>query len=213
VAQQLEHQHIDCGHLVLGLMRLEPSVAREMLEQHGLGYDAIKTAVSARAAEMPAPPQTETEPEPVSESAPHPLNLFVSGAVKHLEWIRESEADAQMKNGQWTCKQAMGHLIDYATAHHQWISRALVEPRVVGSGYPGEDRVVAQKYIGMPWRRLVRFWAALNHLIGHVILQVPEEKKQTRCKIGVEDEIPLEVLIERYISYTEGLVAQILVKG
>jgi hypothetical protein len=206
-ADLLEHKEIECGHLVLGLLRLEPSVVGEMLAPLGIGYESMKAALAARAERPPV--KREAEPSgPV-----HPLNLFVSGAAKHLEWMRETEGDQPLKPGPWTRKEAIGHLIDYATAHHQWISRALVEPRVVGSGYPGEDRTAAQKYAEMRWMKLVRLWAGLNHLLGHVILQLPAEKMGTPCRIGVADEIPLGTLIERYVSYTEGLVAQILTRG
>jgi hypothetical protein len=205
-ADLLHHKEIDCGHLMLGLLRLEPSAAGELLLPFGIGYDSVKAIVAAR-------PETVLKKEGEPSGPVHPLSLFVSGAARHLEFLREAEAHERLKAGAWTRKQAMGHLIDYATAHHQWISRAMVEPRVVAAGYPDQDRAAAQNYTHMRWAHLIRLWTALNHLLGHVILQVPEERKQTPCKIGVADEIPLQTLIERYVSYTEGLVAQVLTRG
>jgi Clp amino terminal domain, pathogenicity island component len=206
-ADELAHLHIDGVHLMLGLLRLEPSVVADMLGPHGIGYDSMKA--TARARQYDTPPKAEPEPA----GSAHPLSAFVSEAAKHLEWLREADADQHLKTGTWTRKQAIGHLIDYATAHHQWISRAMVEPRVAAAGYPDGGRGAAQKYEQMSWTRLVRLWTALNHLLGHVILQVPEEKKQTPCRIGVADEVPLDRLIAQYMSYTEGLVAEILMRG
>jgi hypothetical protein len=204
-ADLLHHHEIECGHLVLGLLRLEPSVVGELLAPLGIGYESMKATVAAHPVEAA---KEETEPSgPV-----HPLGLFVSEASRHLTFLRERDAGQHLKLGPWTRREAMGHLIDYATAHHQWISRAMVEPRMVGAGYPGEDRVAAQNYAQMPWSRLVRVWTALNELLGEVMLRVPEEKKQTPCKIGVTDEIPLATLMERYVSYTQSLVAQILTR-
>jgi len=203
-ADLLHHQEIECSHLVLGLLRLDPSVVAELLAPHGLGYEAMKATVAAQ----PVAEAAANEP-----SGPiHPLTQLVSEATKHLAFLRERDAGQHLKLGHWTRREAMGHLIDYATAHHQWISRAMVEPRMVAAGFPGEDRVTAQQYTRMPWSSLVRVWASVNYLLGHVMLQVPEEKKQTPCKIGVADEIPLETLMERYVSYTESLVAQILTR-
>jgi hypothetical protein len=205
-ADQLEHRHIDGVHLMLGLLRLEPSVAADMLGPHGIDYEFVKANARARRGELL--PERTSEPQ----GPLHPLTLFVTGAARHLEFMRDAEAEQHVKTGTWTRKQAMGHLIDYATAHHQWISGAMVEPRVVAAGYPDADRAAAQKYEQLPWMRLVRLWVAINQLLGHVILQLPEEKKQTPCRIGVADAVSLEKLIADYVAYTEGLVAQILMR-
>jgi hypothetical protein len=204
-ADQLQHKEIDCGHLMLGLLRLEPSAAGELLLPFGIGYDSVKAIVAAL-------PETALKKEGEPSGPVHPLSRFVSGAARHLEFLREAEAHEKLKAGPSTRKQAMGHLIDYATAHHQWISRAMVEPRVVAAGYPDLDRAAAQNYTRIRWMQLIHLWTGLNHLLGHVILQVPEESRQTPCKIGVADEIPLQTLIERYVAYTQGLMAQILTR-
>jgi hypothetical protein len=203
----LRHQEIDSDHLLLGLLRLTPSVAVELLQPHGIGYESVKAQAGTRRTPSPQP-QPEATPEPV-----HPLGAFVSEASKHLEWLRESDAAGKLKFGPYTRHEAIGHLVDYATAHHQWIARAMVEPRVVAAGYPAEDRVAAQNYAKVSWRRLVRTWTGLNHLLAHVIAQVPAEKLQTPCRIGVDGDVPLATLIERYVAYTQDMVARILTRG
>jgi hypothetical protein len=203
-ADLLRSREIECDHLVLGLLRLEPSVVAELLSPHGVGYPEVKASIAARAAKR----NVLAEPEG-SETA-HPFAQFVAEAVQHLEAVQESDSDEPLNTSPFTRKQAMGHLIDYATAHHQWIARALVEPRVVAAGYPAEDWVAAQQYGTLPWSPLVRLWAEVNRLIAHVVAQVPEGKNRTRCRIGVAEEMPLEMLIGRYVSYVQGLVAEIL---
>jgi hypothetical protein len=40
----------------------------------------------------------------------------------------------------WSRKEAVGHSIDWAAAHQQWLARALTAPELSASGYPEDSR-------------------------------------------------------------------------
>jgi Clp amino terminal domain, pathogenicity island component len=210
-ATALGHRRIAPGHLLLGLLRLDHSAVAEVLRPQGVDYDSLRqTVADLPSGETPKPPAVL----PSEPGGPlHPLNLFTFGSASHLLAIGESQADQPLKRLPLTRKEALGHLIDRATAHHQWISRALVEPRVTAAAYPDAARAAAQKYSHLRWSQLVHLWMSLNHLLAHVILQIPEGKLRTPCRIGVEEEMPLENLIRRYQEYCEDLMDQILAKN
>jgi len=46
----------------------------------------------------------------------------------------------------------------------------------------------------------------------HVLAQIPEDKLNLTCRIGIHDPIPLSKLIESYIEHCEDVVAQILAR-
>src|SRR5256885_710458 len=47
-ADALQHKHIDCGHLVLGLLMLKKSLAAEILRNNGVDYESFRNLVSTR---------------------------------------------------------------------------------------------------------------------------------------------------------------------
>jgi ATP-dependent Clp protease ATP-binding subunit ClpC len=50
-ADALNHKHIDTSHLVLGLLRVEESLAAKLLRAHGLAYERYREAVAKGAEE------------------------------------------------------------------------------------------------------------------------------------------------------------------
>ena len=106
----------------------------------------------------------------------------------------------------------MGRLVDLATTYHEWLARALTQPKFTAAGYPSDLWVEAQRYDDYPWEDLVDLWASLNRLLVHVLAQVPEEKLTIQCRIGIEDSRPLLAVIGRYVAECEDLLGQILAK-
>jgi hypothetical protein len=227
----LEHTVIDCGHLLLGLLRIENSVAATVLGQNGIDYETyrdqvVKPGVRPRGvreepfqAEPMEPPTNADEPEPKEAAAPSlavpiaTLHLLVAATAEHLDAYSNKDAIHRLKRKPWSRKEALGHLIDWATAHQQWIAVALSEPRLVATAYPGGEWVTAQKYNDYPWKDLVRLWVSINCLLIHVLEQIPEEKVNTSCRVGIAEPISLATLIERYVEHCEDIVGQILTAG
>jgi hypothetical protein len=195
-AEKLGSRPIDSAHLVLGLLAAAPELEK-LLRPHGIDRHSYREALFTRA------------PRPKQEIP----SVMVESRSHALEEIAESAAGQRLKRLPWTRKEALGHLIDWATAHHQWIARALVEKKVVAHGYPDGERVAAQKYAEMLWLDLVIAWLSMDDLLAQVILRIPPEKLETPCRIGIDAEVPLGRLIERYREYTKNLLAQICARG
>jgi len=200
----LRSPSIDCGHLLLGLLHLEASTAAVLLQEFGIEYAGFREVV----AQPPAPP-----PLPERASA-GPLGQAAADLEAMLATTRHLEENGgRLKRAGWTRKEALGHLIDWAGAHQQWLARALTEPKVTASGYPEDGWLSAQQYDDLDWRQLVALCVSLNRLMVHVIARIPEEKLDTPCRIGIAEPIPLQELVRRYVAHCEDIVAQLLMRG
>jgi hypothetical protein len=193
-ADELGSAAIDTGHLLLGLLKIEQTPVREILAQHGIDAEKVKAKLrTGSPARVRMPPMVRTDAA--------------------LEQISEDAAGRPLSRLPWSRKQALGHLIDWAAAHHEWIGRALVESKVVAHGYPLGERVEAARYNQMPWADLVIVWLALNDLVENIAAHLPPERLQIPCRIGIDPEKPLEKVLERYREYTGDLLAQICSAG
>lgn len=201
------HREIDCWHLTLGLLRLEDSMAALLLRESGIEYAALRTT----------PPESLTpHPLPAKPATTGPLLQPVAGLLTLLNTapnLAEVPDAPRLKRAPWTRKEALGHLIDWAAAHQQWIARALTAPQLTASGYPEDSWVAAQNYAELPWVEARTLWVSLNRLLSHVIEGIPQDKVHTPCRIGDAAAIPLRELIERYVAHCEDIVGQLLMRG
>ena len=215
-ADKLSHKSIDCGHLILGLLRVETCTAATLLRELGIDYDNYVEVVSNTLSSAPVTPPTLEQPQPPAASALldaiDALQRLVGETLRQLPEYSDSYADHRLKRKPWTRKEAFGHLVDWAAAHQQWFARAISEPRLVAESYPSDEWVPAQQYQHYAFQELVNLWVLLNRLLIHVLAQIPEDKLDLLCRIGVHDPIPLSKLIERYVDHCEDVVAQILAR-
>jgi hypothetical protein len=230
-SQALGHNFIDTGHLLLGMLRVETSMAAIVLRQQGVELEPLREIVRASAAPSPpiavAPNTAHTravehsnawDEQVVQAAAPVlagpliRLQELVEGVVKHLDTYSEGYAEQRLKRRPWSRKEALGHLLDCATTHHQWLARALTEPQLTVSARPQDDWVAAQQYRTYSWPDLVDLWVSMNRLLIHVIAGIPQEKVQIACRIGISESFPLWTLVDRYAGYSEDLVGQILAR-
>lgn len=228
-ADELQNRQIDCGHLVLALLRVESCMAAELLREHGIGYASYREIVRRTAALAPGhkpgfqPGERRAversslweQPEPDEPMAPSlrsdisALRQLVDGTVKHLDTYSDAYGEQHLKRKSWSRKEALGHLINSASAHHQWFTRALVEPLLTANEYPQEHWTSAQQYDGVAWQDLIDLWVGFNRLIVHVLALIPENKVGTPCRIGIEHPISLSKLIHQYVGQCEDLIGQI----
>ena len=231
-AEALGHGFIDTGHVLLGLLRVETSMAAIVLRQQGVTYDSSREFVRASAEPSPPSPVARKpariraversnpwdEAPGVQAAAPSlrapliRLQDLVEGTVKHLDAYSDAYGEQRLKRRSWSRKEALGHLIDCATTHHQWLARALTEPQLTAPGHPMEDWVSAQQYQTFSWPDLVDLWVSMNRLLIHIIAVIPEDKVKTACRIGIGEPLPLGTLIDHYIGYAEDVVGQILAR-
>jgi len=226
-AEALGHKTIEACHLVLGLLREKSGVAA-LLEENGIDHATLLEIVrkmperppERSTSWVPAPveePELEPErPEPAAASLQAPLSrLFglLAGARPHLKAFSHADGALRLKRKDWTRRQAMGHLVDWATTHHNWIARALTEPKVTTATYPLDEWVAAQQYDALDLDDLVELWLSLNQLLLHVMAQVPEAKLATPFRVGIDEPTTLLGVIERYVEHCEDLVAQVLMRS
>jgi len=193
---------IDSFHLTLGVLRIERCAAGDLLRKHGIESVMLRSIAGGQK-KVPSPAPARSDPAAELEE-------LVAKTRKHLKRYADVYGEQPLLKKPWTRKQALGHLVDWAAAHHVWLARALTEPRLVSSGYPADDWVSAQKYENYVWQEIVDLWSALNLLLIHVLAKIPEDKRDLECRIGGEGPIPLSKLIEQYVEHCEGVVASIL---
>jgi hypothetical protein len=232
---ELNHKVIECGHLVLGLLRIENSIAAAALQQAGIDSASYRQVVT----ESPSPRDRNLEDPrrhrpnrirpierlrqgeeraatkslaPSLQDQIDTLAELVEATVNHISAYSAAYGEKRLKRKPWSRKEAFGHLIDWATAHQQWFARALMAPKVVVLGYPPDEWVSAQKYATFQWEDIVDLWLLVNRLLIHVLSQIPEEKLKMPFHIGIEEPIPLAEVVDRYIAHYEDLVGQILAR-
>lgn len=234
-SEALHHKVIDCGHLVLGLLHMENSVAVAALQQFGIDGPSHRDLVIA--SPLPRernPERTRSVRQVITRAIDRPrrwddlrtketaapslrdtvdaLADLVEGTAEHIQAYSEVYGQQRLKRKPWTRKEAFGNLIDWATTHQQWFARALTEPKVVASGYPPDEWVSAQQYGSFQWIDVVDLWLSVNRLLIHVLAQIPEDKLKIPFHIGIEKPIPLAEVIDRYVAHCEDLVGQILAR-
>ena len=217
-AQHLSHSTIDSGHLVLGVFAIGGKAAEALIHQ-GVEPDEYREALRARGGgssevrPVVEPPKPAARLRGISESAApslretvSKLDQLVEEVLSHLSTPSENVGYRRLKRKAWTRKEAVGHLIDWATTHHQWFARALTEPKLVASAYPEDSWVAAQRYTEVSWIQLLDLWGSLNRLLIRVLASIPEEKLQTSCRIGIEPPRTLAELIAGYIEHCEDII-------
>ena len=204
-ADRLGSREIDCPHLAFGLLREEQCLAAELLREHGVTSEAVESSL----AQEPIPKAEPLTTGPLAQR----LALQLANCQRYPEAIAEAEGGRKLKLRGWTRKQALGHLIDLATAHHQWFARASVEPRVTGVSYPAPDWAAAQKYDLLPWRRLTALWHDLQYLLVQILSAIAEARWTIPCRIGLDPAIPISELADASAQRVEEVVAEIPTKG
>jgi hypothetical protein len=215
-SERLRQSFIDSGHLLLGLLRESQEMA-ELLRPHGITLEAYRHIVSAvRPAGVASPEPEPVDVEAASTSLRETIRTYaalVETTLDHLNEYNGADWEHRLKRKPWTRKQAIGHLIDWATTHHQWFARALTAPTLVAAGYPEDEWVEAQHYGDWPVEELTVTWGYVASLVLRVMSQIPEEKIETPCKIGIQHPMPLRKLVTYYVFHCQDVVAQILTLG
>jgi hypothetical protein len=208
-SKKMHHKSIDSGHLVLGLLRVD-CLATRLLREHGIEYQNFRQSMSPPIPDKPAGAISFELAVPLLRPTVQRLQGLIDGTFPQLAGYSEADSGKFLKRKPWTRKEAVGHLVDYASSHQQWFARALTEPSIAVLSYPPDDWVAAQHYRNFSWPDLMDLWSLLNELIIHVLTRTPEEKLNTPCRIGVESPIPLSNLATRYADHCEDVIGQIL---
>ncbi|HEX3892220.1 MAG TPA: DinB family protein [Terracidiphilus sp.] len=110
-------------------------------------------------------------------------------------------ADLPWRDGGWTRKQILGHLLDSATNNRQRFVRASIDGQYAGPRYAQDAWVAAHGYADQAWGTLLGWWEAEHEILMAVVDRIPEDKLEAQCVVGEDPAVSLRFLIEDYLSH------------
>jgi hypothetical protein len=118
-------------------------------------------------------------------------------------------ADVPWREGGWTRKQIVGHLLDSAANNRQRFVRAAIDGRYAGPLYAQEAWVAAHGYAEQSWATLLRWWGVEHEILAAAVDRIPEERLDAVCVLGEEAPVALRFLIEDYLRHQWGHLKQL----
>ncbi len=119
-------------------------------------------------------------------------------------------ADVPWREGGWTRKQIVGHLLDSATNNRQRFVRAAADGKYKGPRYAQDDWVAAHGYADQPWATLLGWWEAEHEILIAIVDRIPDERLAASCVVGGEAPVALGFLIEDYVTHQRWHLKQLL---
>ena len=110
-------------------------------------------------------------------------------------------ADTPWREGGWTRKQIVGHLMDSAANNRQRFVRASTDGSYVGPFYAQDAWVAAHGYAEQSWPTLLRWWETEHELLMAIVDHVPLERLSASCVVGDEAPVTLEHLVRDYVRH------------
>jgi hypothetical protein len=124
--------------------------------------------------------------------------------------VPEALADVPWREGGWTRKQIVGHLLDSATNNRQRFVRAASEGSYEGPRYAQDAWVAAHGYAEQTWETLLGWWEAEHEILMAIVDRIPAERLNVMCVLGGEPPVTLRFLIEDYITHQRWHIKQLL---
>jgi len=115
--------------------------------------------------------------------------------------ISSTIADLPWRDGGWTRKQILGHLLDSAANNRQRFVRAAIDGQYAGPGYAQDAWVAIHGYASQPWETLLGWWEGEHEILMAVVDRIPEDKLESQCQVGDDAPVTLRFLIEDYVSH------------
>jgi hypothetical protein len=137
----------------------------------------------------------------------------IESAHGALLGISEEHSISTFREGGWSRKEILGHLIDSALNNHQRFVRASLDGSYEGPSYAQTGWVNMHGYGSMPWASLLEHWRLQNRLLGEVIRRIPEARLEALCRVGNDPPVTLRFLIEDYLQHLDHHLQQILRKS
>jgi len=143
------------------------------------------------------------------EGLGHQFDLRIKAAALRLSAITEERASEPVRTGGWLRKEELGHLLDSASNNLQRFVRAALDGRYEGPGYEQEAWVKLNGYAAVPWAELLTEWRGRNAALSRVVHRIGEAALAAQCKVGDNEPVTLQFIIEDYLRHLDHHVAQI----
>jgi hypothetical protein len=130
------------------------------------------------------------------------LAAVLRSAMPWLVTISEAEASVPEREGKWSAKEVIGHLIDSAVNNLGRIIRLQIEPGQSLPGYEQMAWVRLQHYAEREWAQVLALWFALNEHVAWTIGHVEKARLANRGVVAGES-LTLGFLIEDYVAHME----------
>ena len=133
----------------------------------------------------------------------------ISSAYQLLRGVSEEGSQRPLREGGWSRKEILGHLIDSALNNHQRFVRAALDGSYNRPSYEQEGWVDMHGYRTMAWDALLEHWRWQNELLCAVVERIPENRLGGQCRVGEDAPVTLRFLIEDYLAHLGHHVQQI----
>jgi hypothetical protein len=133
----------------------------------------------------------------------------IEAAKTQLRGITEEQAGQRYREGGWTRKQLLGHLLDSAANNEQRFVRAALYSQFECPGYEQEPWVAIHGYDEMSWAALLTAWLSRNAMLAEIVRRIDAGRLGAPISIGGKPAVTLEWVIRDYCRHLDHHVAQI----
>jgi hypothetical protein len=120
-----------------------------------------------------------------------------------LRAISGEDAAVPLKEGGWSRKQVLGHLIDSASNNHQRFVRLQQFEHLQLAGYAQDHWVGVQGYAEADWGNLIDLWSAYNLHLSNVIRRIKPETLKNRCELTPGRSATLDYFVDDYLGHLQ----------
>jgi len=118
-------------------------------------------------------------------------------------------ADTPWREGGWTRKEIVGHMLDSAANNRQRFVRAAIHGSFTGPDYAQAAWVSAHGYSERPWATLLHWWEVEHQILASAVDRIPDERLDATCVVGDNAPVTLRFLVEDYFRHQRWHLAQL----